>query len=70
MDNSAQAPAIYEFDNTADLGEQSIVPTLANVIAGLEDCTPLAHENRTARDKLSGETLDAEPLRVGIAPVA
>ena len=69
VNDPPQPPAILEFQDATDFGEQSIVLPLANVIAWLEDRAPLAHDNRAARDELSGEPLDAEPLRVGIAPV-
>src|SRR5690606_5044514 len=42
----------------------------ADVLAGMETRTALAHDDRACRDRLAAVSLDAEHLRIGIAAVA
>ena len=42
----------------------------ADALAGTQARAALAHDDLAAADRLPGERLDAEALRVGVAPVA
>src|SRR5438132_1339186 len=66
----AQAAAVLEADNAADFGEQGVVFAAADVQAGLNAGSALAHDDSAARHQLAAEGLYAQPLRVAIAPVA
>jgi hypothetical protein len=62
-------PEVFVPDHSVDLGEQGIVFAAADVHAGMNACTPLAHENATGGYALTGETLDTETLGAAVAPV-
>src|SRR6266566_3477901 len=61
---------VLETHLAIDDGEQRVVGGAAHVHAGMELGAPLLHEDRARRDVLSGEALDAEILRSGVAAVA
>ena len=66
----AQAAAVLEADNAADFGEQGVVFAAADVQAGLNAGSALAHDDGAARHQLAAEGFHAQPLRIAIAPVA
>src|SRR5436305_14915095 len=69
-DKLAHLTAVFEDNFAGDLGEKSIVFASANVEAWLHASAALAHNNCPAGDNLSAECLEAQPLRVGVAPVS
>src|SRR5579864_8615212 len=68
-DELAHPTAVVKLDNACDLGEQRIVLAPAHVVTGLEPRSALPHNDGAARNQLSAEHLDAEALRIRIAPV-
>jgi hypothetical protein len=69
VDELAQAPAIAKLNRTRYPRKQGVVFADANVLARLVPCPALPHDDRTARHHLTAEYLDAQPLRVRVAPV-
>ena len=69
VDELAHAAAITELNSAGDLGKQRVVLAQAAVDAGLDLGAALPHDDGAAGDQLASENLDAEPLRIGIAPV-
>src|ERR1039457_3578428 len=61
--------SIVELHHARDLGEQGIVLAPSDVGARLQFGAPLAHDDAAARHQLAAEDLDAQPLRIRIAPV-
>ena len=55
--------------SAGDLGEKGIVPAAAYIFTGMKSGAPLTDNNGSRIDKLTAVTLDAEPLRIGIATV-
>ena len=49
--------------------EEGVVLATADIIAGVEVGAPLAHDDLARADDLAAETLDAEPLSVGVPTV-
>src|SRR4051812_41587633 len=49
--------------------EQGVVGAAAHVHAGVEVRAPLANDDLAGVDELAAETLDAEALTLGVAPV-
>lgn len=68
-DEAAFSAFILEQHDTGNAREERVVLAAADVSAGLERRTALAHEDAAARNKLSREALDAQALTVGIASV-
>src|SRR5207248_8723622 len=66
----AQAAAIFEADDAADLGEQRIVFAATDVQTGLNAGAALAHDDGAAGHELSAEGLHAQPLRVAIPTIS
>ena len=66
----AHGAAVFEHDFAADLGKKRVVLATADVQAGLHASAALPHNDRAAWDNLSAECLEAQPLRVGVAPVS
>ncbi len=62
--------AAIEADVAVGKGEESVVPSHADVVAGMEFGAALADENGTGEDKLAAETFHPEPLAVAVAAVA
>src|SRR5664280_1114528 len=69
QDEAAEPPAIAEADATLDQGEQRVVPTAADMHAGLPAGAALPHDDRPGSDQLAVAALDAKPLGVRITPV-
>ena len=65
-----RAPWSSNFTAPADLGKQRVVLAEADVQARAEAAAALAHEDRPAGHDVAVEPLDAEPLRIAVAPVA
>ena len=68
-DPSAMCAMVRELDATSDLGEQRIVFASADIRARPEPLASLTYQDRAAGHQVAVESLDAEPLRVAIAPV-
>ncbi len=65
LDRSDVDPALVasgEVDDAGLEGEQSVVPTTPDVLAGMEARTALTHQDRAGVDGLTGETFDAQSL--------
>lgn len=56
--------AARELNDTIDLGEEGIVATQTNVLAGLEASTTLTDQDGPCGHDLAGEALHAKALRV------
>ena len=69
-DDAAARAVVLELDRAVDLREQRVVLAEADVQAGTEPAAALAHEDRSAGDDVAVEPLDAEALRIAVAPVA
>ena len=65
-----RAPWSSNFTRAVDLREQRVVLAEADVEAGPEPAAALTHEDRSAGDDVAVEPLDAEALRIAVAPVA
>src|SRR5918995_405260 len=50
--------------------EQGVVPALADALAGMDPGPALTHDDRAGGHLLTAEHLDAEPLGLGVSPVA
>jgi hypothetical protein len=61
---------IGELHAAIDFRKQRVVLAKADVDARTEPAATLPHENRSTRDDVAVESLDAEALRVAVAPVA
>ena len=68
-DEAAILALVLEENNSVDRGEERIVLAAADVPAGLVARAALANENRAGIHELAAESLDAEPLSLGIAAV-
>ena len=69
-DHAAVRAVVGELHAAGDLREQRVVLAAADVQAGPEPPAALADENRAAGHEVAVESLDAEPLRIAVAPVA
>src|SRR5688500_4578707 len=58
-----------ELGRAAAPAEDLVVAPQARAGAGTELRAALAHDDHPRLDRLAGEDLDAEPLRLGVAPV-
>src|SRR4051812_9851918 len=63
------AAAGAELHRTGREGEQRVVATAADVLAGVEVGPALADDDLAGTDDLAAVPLDAEPLGVGVAAV-
>src|SRR5690349_12529537 len=68
-DRAAARAVVGELDAAVHLGEQRVVLPEADVQTGLEAAATLADEDRSAGHDVAVEPLDAEALRVAVAPV-
>src|SRR5215471_5734030 len=68
-DELAHPPAVVKLDHAGNFGEQRVVLAPTHVVAGLESSAALPHDDRATGNQLAAEHLDAEALRIGIAPV-
>src|SRR5579859_1186068 len=66
---ASQTPLVHVFDDAVNLGEQSVIASQADVLAGLDLGAALPHQNRTAAHQVASEALGAQPLGLGIAAV-
>jgi hypothetical protein len=69
VDELAHPSAISKFDNTGHFRKQGVVLAPADIVARLQFGAALTDDDAAAGDQLSAENLDAEPLRVRIAPI-
>ena len=69
-DDPAARAVVRELHGAVDLGEQRVVLAEPDVQARTEAASALAHQNRSAGHDVAVEALDAEALRVAVAPVA
>ena len=72
QDAHAQAAraVVFEADDAVRQREERVVLGQAHVLARLPLRAVLAEDDRAAADLLAAEALDAQPLRVAVAPVA
>jgi hypothetical protein len=68
--HDAAAAARRDLDRAGGAGEERVVLAHADAVACLEARAALAHDDLAAGDGLAGEDLDAEHLRIRVAPVA
>src|SRR5216684_1005476 len=68
-DEAAVTAFVFELHNTGNEREERIVLALTDVFPSLMLGAALAHQNRAGIDELPAETLDSQPLAVGIAAV-
>jgi hypothetical protein len=66
---AVSAPALVQ-DRPIPKGEQGIVATLADVVAGMNARTTLPHKDSPCADVLSPKALHAEALGIAVASVA
>ena len=69
-DEPAPRAVVLELHRAGDLGKQRVVLAEADVEAGLVLAAALADEDRPAGDEVAVGPLDAEPLRVRVAPLS
>src|SRR2546426_1970576 len=69
-DHAAVCAVVLELHAARDLGEDRVVFAEAGIQPGAEAAAALAHDNRAAGHDVAVVGLDAEPLRVRVAPVA
>lgn len=69
-DHAAVRAVIAELDAAVHLGKQRVVLPEPDVQARTEPASALADKDRSARDDVAVEALDAEPLRIAVAAVA
>src|ERR1019366_6955286 len=69
IDELAHPAPIAELDDAADLRKQRVVLAPAHVLTRFDPRATLPDYDGTARNHLAAEHLDAQPLRVRIAPV-
>jgi hypothetical protein len=69
-DISPFAAFVLELNQAANLGKQGVIFAQSDIQSGLETRAALSHQDGAARNQLSGESLDAKALRIGIAPVS
>src|SRR5438477_12779629 len=67
--DDAPAALDAELHGAGREGEQGVVPAAADVLAGVEVRAALPDEDLAGVHDLPAEPLDAEALRVGVAPV-
>ena len=60
----------FEFHNSRDQCEESVVAPDAYIAAGVHLRTPLTDQDAAGRNKLSAEALHSQPLGIAIATVA
>ena len=68
-DETAHAAFVFEVYDAGDEREKSVVFAAADVEAGLALGAALAEEDSAGVDELAAETLGAEALTLGVAPV-
>jgi len=61
---------ILKLDPAGRLCKQRVIPADTHIDPRLELRSPLAHDNRAARNQLAGKSLDAEHFRLTVAPVS
>ena len=69
-DDAAAGAVILELHAAVDLREQRVVLAEPDVESRPEAPSALAHQDGTAGDDVAVEPLDAQTLRVAVAPVA
>ena len=69
-DDAAARAMVGELHDAVDFGEEGVVLAESDVESWTEAATALPHEDRPARDEVTVEALDTQPLRIGIAAVA
>ena len=59
-----------ELDHPVDLGEERVIAALADVVARVELCPALTHDDRSRVDLLAVVALHAEVLRFAVSAVS
>ena len=68
--DAAGVAVAFHGHHAVDQGEQSIVAAGADIRAGLEAGAPLPDDDGAGGYGVTGELLEAQPLRVAVPPVA
>src|ERR1051326_849404 len=69
-DEASTLAFVVEVHDAVDLREERVIAADADIRAGIELRSALAHDDRSAGDELSGEALHAEHFRLRVAAVA
>src|SRR5262245_31018314 len=69
-DELPHATAILEFHETVDHGEQGIVPSEPDIVAGLETSSALPVQDRASGDELAAIAFDPKTLGIAVATVS
>ena len=70
MDKAAPVALVLKPHHARYSGEEGIVFANPYVVPRLQSRPALADQNRTSRNELAVKSLNAQPLRVGVAAVA
>src|SRR5512147_2748125 len=60
---------VFEPDRARDPGKERVVLSETDVLAWMDACAALAHDDGARRDELAGKALYAQPLAVRVATV-
>jgi hypothetical protein len=63
-DEASQPAPVNKLNAAVNLGEERVIAPAPNVLAGLQRCPTLPHDDRAAGDQLAAESLNAKPLRI------
>src|SRR5215813_13465531 len=69
-DEFSRAPLVFKLDDAVNQRKQSVVFAATDVLARLPFRAALTRENISAEHALAAELLQAQPLRIRIAPVS
>ena len=61
---------VDELDASRNLGKKRVILAAPHVQPRLHPRAALPHDNRSSRNQLPSESLEAKPLRVRVAPVS
>jgi hypothetical protein len=62
-------PKRFKFDDAANFGEQGVVFSTTNVLAGMDPGTALTYDYRSGADVLTAEPFYTQPLALAVAAV-
>src|SRR5262249_958950 len=68
-DELAGPPLVFKLHDAVDQGEQRVVFTAADIVAGFPTCATLARNDVAAEHSLAAEFLQTEPLLIRVATV-
>ncbi len=70
MHEMAQAASVLKHHFACRFGEKRMVRAQAHVQSRFDSRSPLTHNDGPARDELTGESFDPQPLGLAVAPVS